>query len=331
MLPMADVNLLSISSGENNRGGEENRYECLSRAFPDRVQKDAVLARYTASRIGGPADVLIEVQSSEEIEALVSLCWRNNIPVFILGGGSNVLVSDRGFRGVVVLNRARRIEFDETPGAAGVWAESGANFGLISRQAGLRGLSGLEWAVGIPGTLGGAVVGNAGAHGADMSGNLVLAEILHLPGQDVERVEWPVEKLGYAYRSSLLKQQPGKFVVLAAALRLESSTVEEVQAKMEMFNQRRQRTQPPGATMGSMFKNPEGNHAGRLIDAAGLKGTCIGDAEISTRHGNFFINRGAATAADFSALIELAQREVFEKFGIQLELEVERIGDWQAE
>ncbi len=305
--------------------------EEMRREFGERLEEQAPLARLTSARLGGPADALITASSADELAHAMRWLWERSLPCRILGGGSNVLVSDRGFRGVMVLNRARRIEFDETPGATGVWAESGANFGLISRQAGLRGLSGLEWAVGIPGTLGGAVVGNAGAHGADLSNNLVLAEILHQEGQDVERVEWSVEKLGYAYRSSLLKQQPGKFVVLAAALRLESSTVEEVQAKMEVFNERRQRTQPPGATMGSMFKNPEGAHAGRLIDAAGLKGTCIGDAEISTRHGNFFINRGAATAADYSALIELAQQEVFEKFGIRLELEVERMGDWQAE
>ncbi|MCU0485076.1 MAG: UDP-N-acetylmuramate dehydrogenase [Anaerolineales bacterium] len=305
--------------------------EEMRREFGERLEEQAPLARLTSARLGGPADALITVGSADELAQAVRWLWERSLPWRILGGGANMLVSDRGFRGVVVLNRARRIEFDETPATAGVWAESGANFGLISRQAGLRGLAGLEWAVGIPGTLGGAVVGNAGAHGADLSGNLVLAEILHHPGQEVARAEWPVEQLGYTYRSSMLKQQPGKFVVLSAALRLERSTPEAVQAKMEVFNERRQRTQPPGATMGSMFKNPEGNYAGRLIEAAGLKGTCIGDAEISTRHGNFFINRGAATAADFSALIELAQKEVWEKFGIQLELEVERIGDWQAE
>jgi UDP-N-acetylmuramate dehydrogenase len=224
------------------------------------------------------------------------------------------------------------VRFDEQSASPTVWAESGANLGVIARQAAQLGLAGLEWAAGIPGTLGGAVVGNAGAHSGDMAGNLFLAEILHHKGTGqkvrIVREEWPVEKLEYSYRSSILKRQPGKTIVLAAALRLERSTPQAVQTRIDELTAYRKRTQPPGASMGSMFKNPPGDYAGRLIEAAGLKGLQIGDASISPLHGNFFINNGSATARNVSDLIKLAQKIVFEKFGISLELEIELLGEW---
>ncbi len=138
-----------------------------------------LLGRYTAARVGGVADALLEVVSSEELLQACRLLWQQDFPFVILGGGSNVLVSDAGLRGVVLINRARDIAFNETAQPPTIWVESGANFGGLARQAAARGLSGLEWAAGIPGTVGGAVVGNAGAHGSDMAGNLLVAEILH--------------------------------------------------------------------------------------------------------------------------------------------------------
>jgi UDP-N-acetylmuramate dehydrogenase len=250
----------------------------------------------------------------------------------ILGGGSNLLVSDAGVRGVVLLNRARQVEFQEGSEPPTVWAESGANFGLIARQAASRGLAGLEWAAGIPGTLGGAVVGNAGAHGGDMAGNLVVADILQRnpnaqDGMPI-RQDWPIDRLEFAYRTSLLKRQSAQAVVLAATMRLERSTPEIVQARIEEFVSYRRQTQPPGASMGSMFKNPPGDYAGRLIEAAGLKGARVGDAQISTLHANFFINNGQATAADIHTLIEMARQRVAEKFGVNMELEIELVGEW---
>jgi UDP-N-acetylenolpyruvoylglucosamine reductase len=155
------------------------------RSFGDHLQYDVLLARYTAARLGGRADILLEVHSAHELADAVGVCWKHDLPFVILGGGSNVLVSDTGVRGLVILNRARQIRFDEQVDPPTVWAESGANFGALARQAAQRGLAGLEWAAGIPGTLGGAVFGNAGAHGSEISGNL-LAEILH-------RTEKPVE------------------------------------------------------------------------------------------------------------------------------------------
>ena len=298
-----------------------------------RLEANALLARYSAARLGGPADLLLEVNSADDLAKAVSLLWQLDQDFLILGSGSNVLISDLGVRGVVLLNRARRLRFMEATTPPRVWAESGANFGLLARQAAQRGLGGLEWAVGIPGTVGGAVVGNAGAHGGDLAGNIQLAEILHhMDGAEKTSPvweEWPPEQLELAYRSSILKRNPGKAVVLSATLALDRSTTARVQARMDEFNLYRRRTQPPGASMGSIFKNPSGNYAGRLIEAAGLKGTAIGGAEISSMHANFFINRGEASASDVRALIELARREVARQFGIQLELEIELIGEWQ--
>ena len=301
--------------------------------FGDRLQENAPLARYTAVRVGGPADALLDVHSLVELAEAVSLAWEQEIPSVILGGGSNALVSDAGVRGLVILNRAREVRFDAQAELPTVWAESGANFGALARQAVQRGMGGLEWAAGIPGTVGGAVVGNAGAHGSDMATSLRLAEILHrsraqgsaaVPQQE----EWSPEQLAFRYRSSLLKRQPGDAVVLAATLRLEHSAPQAIQAKMEEFLAHRRRTQPPGASMGSMFKNPPGDYAGRLIEAAGLKGKRIGDAQISTVHANFFVNRGQASAQDILSLIQLVQQTVAQKLDVMLELEIELLGDW---
>jgi UDP-N-acetylmuramate dehydrogenase len=304
----------------------------LRQIYGARLQEQAPLARHTAARLGGNADALLEVESAQELADAVLLAWEYAWPLLILGGGSNVLVSDAGVRGLVILNRARQARFNDREEPPTVWAESGANFGLLARQAAQRGLAGLEWAAAIPGTLGGAVAGNAGAHGADMAGNLLLAEILHhrhtAQKAEPQRQEWPVQTLEYAYRSSILKRQPHQMVVLAALLRLERSTPEQVQARIDEFVAYRKRTQPPGASMGSMFKNPPGDYAGRLIEAAGLKGARMGDAQISPVHANFFINQGNASARDIRALIELAQETVMRKFAVALDLEIELVGDW---
>jgi len=179
------------------------------------------------------------------------------------------------------------------------------------------------------------VVGNAGAHGCEIADALLMAEILHLienkNQHKVLREKWSVHQFEYSYRSSLLKQNPGEYIVLAARFGLRQSDPSLVQEKVEQFTKYRRRTQPPGASWGSMFKNPAGDYAGRLIDAAGLKGVCIGDAEISSLHANFFINRGNATADDVLSLIQLARKEVFDQFDIELELEIELIGDLELE
>ncbi len=304
----------------------------LERAFGKQLRRQVPLAPYTAARLGGPAEVLLEARSAYALAQAVSLLWEEGLDFILLGGGSNVLVSDRGVRGVVLLNRARKVRFETAATPPTVWAELGANLGLVARQAARHGLSGLEWAAGIPGTIGGAVYGNAGAHGSDMASNLLVAEILHckelMQTGSSDREHWSVEKLDLAYRSSRLKRSPGRDVVLAALLRLQPGDPAVIQAKMDELVANRRRTQPPGASLGSMFKNPPGDYAGRLIEAAGLKGLTSGGAQISSVHANFFINLGAATAADFADLVRQARQAVLEQFGVELELEIEMLGEW---
>jgi UDP-N-acetylmuramate dehydrogenase len=232
-------------------------------------------------------------------------------------------VSDRGVRGVVVLNRAKGVRF-HSGDEPSVTAESGVIFSNLANRCAAKGLGGLEWAATVPGTIGGAVYGNAGAFGGDMAGNLISAELLTENGRE----KLSPEQLEYGYRTSILKRGELDAIVLSADLRLTESTKEDVTAKIEQFGAHRKTTQPPGASMGSMFKNPEGDYAGRLIEAAGLKGTRIGNAEISPLHGNFFINHANTRADDIRALIELVQKTVKETQGVDLELEIELVGEW---
>ena len=296
------------------------------------------LSRYTTSRLGGPADALIEVGSAAELKAAVIAARQAAAPILMLGGGANVLISDAGVRGLTIINKAKHLEFR---GDNVVWCESGTVLPTLARECIARGLSGLEWAVGVPGTVGGAVVGNAGAHGREIASDLLSTTILNAAN---EVVEWSNADLQFQYRSSRIKREAGsgrqdaantehvprntKHVVLAATFRLTPGDPIELEKKAAEFNDYRRRTQPPGASLGSMFKNPPGNAAGRLIDECGLKGTRIGGVEISTVHGNFFVNHGGATATDVKALIDLARAQVLERFGIELELEVELVGEW---
>ena len=289
----------------------------------DKVKENVSLAPYTSARIGGPADVLITVESADELARTIKLLQKQEIDYILLGGGSNVLVSDRGVRGVVVLNRAKGVRFHGGDQPS-VTAESGVIFSNLANRCAVKGLSGLEWAATVPGTIGGAVYGNAGAFGGDMAGNLVWAELLTENGRE----RFTAEQMGYGYRTSLLKRGELDGIVLCAELRLENSTRAAVSTTVEQFGAHRKATQPPGASMGSMFKNPDGDYAGKLIEAAGLKGTRVGNAEISPVHGNFFINHGATRAEEIRALIELVIKTVKEKQGVDLELEVELVGEW---
>jgi UDP-N-acetylmuramate dehydrogenase len=297
----------------------------LRSVFGDKLKTDVPLARYTAARVGGPARAMVVVESVEDLVFFSQQLWAAQVPFIILGGGSNVLVSETGVRDVVLLNRAREIRFVENQAQPTVWAGSGANFGSLARRAAAQGLSGLEWAAGIPGTVGGAVFGNAGAHGDDVAGCLLVADILHQNGRREERA---AAELKFTYRSSSLKAEKLDAIVLAAQFKLMASKPEIVQQTMDEFTVFRRRTQPPGASMGSMFKNPPGDFSGRLIEQAGLKGTQVGDAEISDLHANFFLNHGDATASEIFELIELASDTVKRKFGIKLELEIELLGEW---
>jgi UDP-N-acetylmuramate dehydrogenase len=304
----------------------------LRAAFGDRLKLGEPLARYTSARVGGPAEFLAVANSAGELAELVRAAWELGIDPLILGGGSNLLVSDAGVQGLVILNRARAVDFRDTPGQEpAVWAESGVNLGALARQAAARGLGGLTWAATVPGTVGGAIYGNAGAHGGDTAGNLLLAEILQ---QDGTVRRWSAADLKFGYRSSRLKRERElgrRHVLLGAELSVTRASAAELQAEIEAHVAQRRRTQPPGASMGSMFKNPPGDYAGRLIEAAGLKGKRLGQAEISSLHANFFVNLGDARAAEVWTLIHLAHATVKSKFGVDLELEVELVGEWTGQ
>ena len=301
--------------------------ERLRVAFGERLKENESLARYTSARIGGPAEFLLFADSADELAEQVRTAWQLGMKVFILGGGANVLVSDSGFRGLVIVNRARGVAFNEEAETISVRAESGVNLGVLARQCVVRGLAGLEWAATVPGTIGGAVYGNAGAHGGDIASNLRMAEILQ---HDGTVREWSNEEMEFGYRTSALKRQRNgrNYVVLTAEMALTRGDAQALQAKLDEFIVHRKRTQPPGASLGSMFKNPSRDYAGRLIEAAGLKGKRIGNAEISTLHANFFVNLGEGRASEVFALIHLAHDAVKAKFGVDLELEVELVGEW---
>jgi UDP-N-acetylmuramate dehydrogenase len=285
------------------------------------------LARYTALRVGGPAELLAFVRDIGALRRCAELAWQHEVPCRILGAGSNVLVSDAGLRGLVVVNRANKVVF----GNGEVWAESGASLSTLAQRCVSRGLAGLQWAAGIPGTVGGAVVGNAGAWGGDVASALVDARVLQTDGQ---AATWTVERMEYGYRSSALKranigrtQAEPRAVVLEARFRLQSGDRERLRKQMAEITEHRKATQPRGATCGSVFRNPPGDYAGRLIEAAGLKGASHGGAIISTVHANFFINQGSATAGDVKALIDLARQSVEAQTGVRLELEIELLGE----
>jgi UDP-N-acetylmuramate dehydrogenase len=291
----------------------------------DKVKESVSLAPYTSARIGGPADILITAESADELARIIKLLQKQEIDYLILGGGSNVLISDKGVRGVVVLNRAKGVRFhnDDQPS---VTVESGVVFSNLANRCASKGFAGLEWAATVPGTIGGAVYGNAGAFGGDLAGNLIWAELL----TENSREKFTAEQMSYGYRTSILKRGELDGIVLCAELRLQNSTKEAVSTTIEQFSAHRKTTQPPGASMGSMFKNPNGDYAGKLIEAAGLKGARIGNAEISPLHGNFFINHDNTKAEDIRALIELVMKTVKEKQGVDLELEVELVGEWDV-
>jgi len=319
--------------------------DALEEALGRQVVRGEPMSRHTTCRIGGPADLFIEATSAESLKDIVLLARQHRVPYLVVGGGSNILVSDKGIRGLVISNKARRISFQipsikyqmangerQTSNVKSprVEAESGVILPTLARECIERGLAGLEWAIGVPGTVGGAVIGNAGAHGGDVAQNLISATILDSDGNVRD---WSNPELQFGYRRSILKypipntqfQRP---IVLAATFELKPSTREELETRAAELIEKRKRTQPPGASMGSMFKNPPGDYAGRLIEAAGLKGTRVGNTEISRLHANFFVNTGGASAQEVYALIGLARDEVKARFGVELELEIELTGEW---
>ncbi|MBE2271090.1 MAG: UDP-N-acetylmuramate dehydrogenase [Anaerolinea sp.] len=293
--------------------------------FPhaDRLLRDEPLAKYTAARLGGAADyVYIARESARELSDVLQAAWAQNTPVRVLGGGANVLVSDTGWRGLIVINKVSEAAFKESQ----VVVTSGYALTVLARKCAAQGLAGFEWAASVPGTIGGAVVNNAGAHGGDMASNVHTVTIC-----DAEKGVQVLSKaaLGFAYRTSALKARTDRrFLVLMATLDLQRGDPNAISAKIDEFVAYRKRTQPPGASLGSIFKNPPGDYAGRLIESVGLKGYSIGGAQVSPIHANFFINTGAATAGDYYALIQHVREQVARATGVELETEIEILGEF---
>lgn len=293
----------------------------LARVLGENALVNAQLATYSWVGVGGPADILYIAHSRDNLVQAVSMAQHYAVPWRVYGGLTNVLLPDSGLRGLVILNHLRSYKFVNE---SQVYVESGAIVVKVAREAVRKGFGGLTWAVGLPGTMGGAIVNNAGAFGGEISRILRQAEVF-LPEKGIQAVgpEW----FDFSYRNSKLKAAWEKALVLSTCFQLVRRDPANLGAKADEYHQRRHQTQPAGKTLGSTFKNPEGDYAGRLIEAAGLKGTRIGGFVISEKHANFFINDGEGSAADYKELIHLTQKTVSDKFGIYLEPEIEILSD----
>jgi UDP-N-acetylmuramate dehydrogenase len=296
---------------------------------PGRKRFRYPLAHYTSFRIGGPADALVRVEEVAALKQIQALACSHNIPLFILGGGSNLLVRDKGIRGIVVVLRGvfrtyhvARCATQSPSAAALVYAGVGYPVSRLAVQLARQGWSGLEFAYGIPGTLGGAMIMNAGTRLGDLRQAMISARMLLAHGQECEL---PVEALGLRYRASAY---PAGAILLGGTMRVHGDDPTTITATMHASYRHRQQTQPlwlPNA--GSIFKNPSGMATARLIDDLGLKGTRIGGAVISPVHANFIVNVDHATAADVESLIALIRQRVWKAYGMTLELEVRVVGE----
>jgi UDP-N-acetylmuramate dehydrogenase len=290
-----------------------------------RVVLGEPLRRHTSFRIGGPADLFIALASVPELQGVLAACRAHDYPVFFLGGGTNLLVSDRGVRGAV-LKLGKPFDFVEWslegPTAA-LRVGAAVPFKRLVYQTVDAGLGGLEFGEGIPGSVGGGLVMNAGAFGGEI-GRVV--EAVEAVGPDGEALVFPRERLGFAYRRL---DVPRRAILTAVRLRLARGDAAALAAAVADAKARRDRHQPKGhPNAGSIFKNPAGEHAGKLIEASGLKGARLGGAMVSERHANFIVNLGAARADDVAGLMRLAARAVRRRFGVELEPEIRLVGEW---
>jgi UDP-N-acetylmuramate dehydrogenase len=295
--------------------------QTLQRFFPS-AKFDEPLRRYTAWKIGGPADALLEPLGAGEVVEAVETAREHDVPVTVLGGGTNVLILDGGIRGLTI--RLARALTDVTIDRTNVVVDAGVLYPVLANTTAGRGLAGLEFASGVPGTVGGAVYMNAGAYGSDTSEVLRWAEVYKPETGAVERV--PNAGLGLSYRRSTLHEHPD-WVVLRAAYELKSGEPGELKARIKEFRIQRMNGSPNRPSCGSTFKRPEGDYPGRVIEEADLKGTRVGQIEVSPIHANYFVNHGSGTARDALELIEHVRETVFKRLGIELELEVKILGE----
>jgi UDP-N-acetylmuramate dehydrogenase len=294
----------------------------VAAAWGGQVRRDVLLSAYSAFKVGGPADLFLEPETTEEVGALLRLAHEEGIPLFVLGGGTNLLVRDGGFRGIVLRLgksfRHVRVEGEElTAGAI-------APMSRVALAAEEAGLGGIEFGYDIPGTVGGALRMNAGAHGSEMSRVLQEARGFD-PEGTFRRV--PATRVQFAYRTAVY---PYSLLFTEAVLALHPEDKKELTRRRQENHAYRLRTQPKGNTVGSIFKNPPGDYAGRLVEAIGMKGHAIGGARVSDRHGNWILNERQATARDIETLIQTIQERVQEKFGVLLETEVRIVGEAQT-
>lgn len=294
-------------------------FDTLRSRLRGKVTADELLCRHTTWRVGGPADLFVVPADRTEFLLVLRLLAEAGVPWVVIGAGSNLLVRDGGVRGAVLhTGGLRQLTFAED---GKVQAEAGVPLMTLIRETAGRGLAGLEALAGIPGTVGGGVVMNAGAAGQEMAD--VVCEVV-LAGAQGE-AHWRQERLQFVYRCSNL---PGDRVLTAATLQLQAASPARLEADIRRRLQQRQASQRVGApNAGSVFKNPQGQQAWRLIDAAGLRGEAIGGAQVAEKHTNFIVNRGGATARDILALIDRVRARVLEHAGIELEPEVRIIGD----
>ena len=301
----------------------------IQRRIGVKTSRDEPLARFTTMRVGGPADLFATVHNTHELRAIVRFARTRELPHTLLGRGSDVVIADAGIRGLVIQVRAEGSRHDEER----YTAEAGVPMARAATETQRAGLTGLEFGLAIPGTVGGAVWANAGAHDSDIAGVVESARVL---GVDGTEAVVPAEDLALAYRSSRFKELPAntpvdgpRDVVLDATFRLAPADPDRIKARLDEIRRWRQAHQPLGLpSAGSVFRNPDGDSAGRLIDAAGLKGLRIGGAVVSEKHANFIVNDQRGTAADVRRLAERVRREVRDRSGVELVLEVEFVGDW---
>jgi UDP-N-acetylmuramate dehydrogenase len=300
--------------------------ERLGSLLGERVRFAVPLLRYTSFRVGGPAEVFAEPDTLTALQALIMLLHQESVPYFLLGGGTNILISDKGIQGVVI-KLGEGFDYscwEEQEDIARVRVGAARPLGRFVREAVAKGYGGVEFAEGIPGSLGGGLLMNAGAFGSELSR---VVEAISGICPDGTLVCLTGEKLGFAYRRTAL---PPRLIVTEIEFRLQRQPQEVLMAAMRETQRKRQQTQPHGyPNAGSIFKNPPGTYAGRLIEAAGLKGLIHGGAQVSERHANFIINAGGASAAEVRQLMEQIQQTVWQKNHIWLEPEVRLVGEWE--
>ena len=288
----------------------------------EQVKKDEPMKIHTTFRVGGPASYFVTPETEEEVAKVIEVCTQENVPYYIVGNGSNLLVSDQGYEGVIIqiYKQMNRVEITENE----IHAQAGALLSMIANRAMEAELTGFEFAAGIPGTLGGALRMNAGAYGGEMKQIVESAEVLTSEGEVLNLTN---EELGMGYRTSVIAKND--YVALSAVLKLEKGDRQEIRAYMEDLKERRVTKQPlEFGSAGSTFKRPEGYFAGKLIQDSGMQGYRVGDAQVSEKHCGFVINRGNATAAEVMQLMKDVADRVEEKFGVRLEPEVRRIGEF---